>query len=319
MTGPVDGVYLSGTLDLAGMFGSAFAPFADRVRLRNPEAIDDPETVRFAFAWLPPPEAFRRYPNCVMVSSIAAGVDSLLGCPSLPPSAVVTRVRDDAQAQLMAGFAVWHLVWHHRNMGAILADVRAGTWRWRGTPLDLAPAGRPVGILGFGMMGRAIARAVAALGFPVFAASRNPVPEAEPGITVLSGADAVQRVAETATTLINVLPLTQATRGILNRDLFARMPRGAVLIQLGRGDHLVEADLDAALVSGQLSAASLDVFATEPLPPGHPWWRHPKILVTPHLASDTSPEFVAAQVVRSLGEVLAGRIPFNAVSRSDGY
>ncbi len=204
-------------------------------------------------------------------------------------------------------------------MGAILTDVRAGTWRWRGTPLDLAPAGRPVGILGFGMMGRAIARAVTALGFPVFAASRNPVPEAEPGITVLSGADAVQRVAETATTLINVLPLTQATRGILNRDLFARMPRGAVLIQLGRGDHLVEADLDAALDSGQLSAASLDVFATEPLPPGHPWWRHPKILVTPHLASDTSPEFVAAQVVRSLGEVLAGRIPFNAVSRSDGY
>ncbi|RTL72872.1 MAG: hydroxyacid dehydrogenase [Hyphomicrobiales bacterium] len=319
MSAPIDGVYLSGTLDLAGMFGAAFAPFADKVRLRTPDAIDDPETVRFAFAWLPPPDAFRRYPNCVMVSSIAAGVDSLLGCPSLPAKSVVTRVRDDAQAQLMAGFAVWHLVWHHRNMGAILADVRECAWRWRGTPLDLAPDGRPVGILGFGLMGRAIARAVAALGFPVFAASRSPVSDAGPGITVLSAPDAVQQVAEKATTLINVLPLTQATRGILNRDLFARMPRGAVLIQLGRGDHLVEADLDAALDSGQISAASLDVFATEPLPPAHPWWRHPKILVTPHLASDTSPEFVAAQVVQSLGEVLAGRIPFNAVNRSNGY
>lgn len=319
MSGPIDGVYLSSTLDLAGMFASAFAPFADKVRLRTPDAIDDPEAVRFAFAWLPPVDAFRRYPNCVMVSSIAAGVDSLLGCPSLPANAIVTRVRDDAQAQLMAGFAVWHVVWHHRNMGAILSDVREGAWRWRGTPLDLAPAGRPVGILGFGLMGRAIARAVAALGFPVFAASRGPVSDVLPGITVVSGADAVQRVAEQATTLINVLPLTQATRGILNRDLFARMPRGAVLIQLGRGSHLVEADLDPALESGQISAASLDVFATEPLPPGHPWWRHPKILVTPHLASDTSPEFVAAQVVQSLGDVLAGRIPFNAVSRSNGY
>jgi glyoxylate/hydroxypyruvate reductase A len=185
--------------------------------------------------------------------------------------------------------------------------------------MHLAPSRRPVGILGFGMMGRAIARAVLALGFPVFAASRMQPHEQEPGITVLSGEDAIQRVAEHSTTLINVLPLTDATRGILNKSLFARMPRGAVLIQLGRGDHLVEPDLDEALDSGQLSAASLDVFGTEPLPPGHPWWTHPKILVTPHLASDTSPEFVAGQVVQSLGEVLSGQVPFNAVSRASGY
>lgn len=319
MGAPVEGVYVSSRLDLDGMFSPAFARHAGAVRLRAPEAVEDPSVVRFALAWAPAPDAFARYPNLAMVASIAAGVDSLLACPSVPPHAVVTRVRDDGQGRLMAGFAVWHLVWHQRNMGAILADVRAQRWQWRGHPYHLAASRQPVGILGYGLMGRSIARAVAALGFPVLAASRSAPAEAEAGVTVFHGEEAIERVATAATTLINVLPLTAATRGILNKRLFDRMPRGAVLIQLGRGDHLVEADLDDALASGQIAGASLDVFGTEPLPQGHPWWTHPKILVTPHLASDTSPEFVAGQVVESLAEVLAGRIPFNAVSRANGY
>lgn len=317
--GVIEGVYLSRTLDLPAHFAKAFAPYAARVRLRLPEAIDDPARVTFALAWAPAADAFAPYPNVRLAASIAAGVDSLLTCPSLPPDAIVTRVRDDTQAQLMAGFAAWHVIWHHRNMGAILDDVRAGVWQWRGHPLERAPARCPVGVLGFGMMGRAVARALAALGFPVFAANRSAPSADEPGVTVLSGTDAIGHVAERAQFLVNVLPLTEETRGILDARLFARMPRGAVLIHLGRGSHLVAADLDAALASGQLSAASLDVFPQEPLPAAHPWWRDPRILITPHLASDTSPEFVAAQVVETAEAVRAGRVPFNAVSRASGY
>ncbi len=317
--GVIEGVYLSRTLDLPHHFAKAFAPYASRVRLRLPNDIDDPSCVTFALAWAPQADAFRPYPNIRLVSSIAAGVDSLLACPSLPPEAIVTRVRDDNQAHLMAGFAAWHVIWHHRNMGTILDDVRAGLWKWRGHPLDRAPAKCPVGVLGFGLMGRAVARALIALGFPVIAANRSVQSAEEPGVTVLSGADAVGRVAERAQFLVNVLPLTSETTGVLNARLFARMPEGAVLIHLGRGSHLVEADLDAALDRGQLSAASLDVFPHEPLPRGHRWWSDPRILITPHLASDTSPEFVAAQVVETAEAVRAGHMPFNAVSRDTGY
>jgi glyoxylate/hydroxypyruvate reductase A len=317
--GVIEGVYLSRTLDLPAHFAKAFSTFASRVSLRLPEQIDDPARVTFALAWAPAADAFARYPNIRLVSSIAAGVDSLLACPSLPPDAVVTRVRDDNQAHLMAGFAAWHVIWHHRNMGAILDDVRAGQWNWRGHPLDRAPAKCPVGVLGFGLMGRAVARALVAMGFPVIAANRSVQSADEPGVTVLSGDDAIGRVAERVSLLINVLPLTADTRGVLDARLFARMPKGAVLMHLGRGSHLVEADLDAALQSGQISAASLDVFPQEPLPTGHRWWADPRILITPHLASDTSPEFVAAQVVETAEAVRAGQMPFNAVSRDSGY
>lgn len=318
-SGVIEGVYLSRTLDLPGFFARAFEPHAHRVRLRLPAEIDDPARIAFALAWAPAADAFRPYPNLKLACSIAAGVDSLLACPSLPPDAIVTRVRDDNQAQLMAGFAAWHVIWHHRNMGAILSDVRDGIWQWRGHPLHRAPGNCPIGVLGFGLMGRAVARALLALGFPVFAASRSAPSADEPGVTVVSGADAIERVAERATMLINLLPLTRATEGVLNAQLFARMPRGAVLIQLGRGSHLVEADLDAALDSGQISGASLDVFRQEPLPRAHRWWRDPRILITPHLASDTSPQFVAAQVVETAEMVRAGQVPFNAVSRDNGY
>jgi glyoxylate/hydroxypyruvate reductase len=315
----IEGVYLSRTLDLPAHFAKAFERYGGRVRLRLPEEIDDPARVMFALAWAPAANAFTPYPNVRLAASIAAGVDSLLTCPSLPTAAIVTRVRDDNQAQLMAGFVAWHVIWHHRNMGAILDDVRAGLWQWRGHPLDRAPAHTPMGVLGFGLMGRSVARALVALGFPVLAANRSVRSADEPGITVFSGEDAIGRVAERAHFLINVLPLTAETRGILDARLFARMPKGAVLIHLGRGSHLVEADLDAALASGQISAASLDVFPQEPLPAAHRWWRDPRILITPHLASDTSPEFVAAQVVETAEAVMAGRMPFNAVSRDSGY
>jgi glyoxylate/hydroxypyruvate reductase len=139
------------------------------------------------------------------------------------------------------------------------------------------------------------------------------------GVSFESGEDAVLQVAARSRILINVLPLTHATRGILNARLFSAMPMGAALIQLGRGEHLVEEDLTRALDSGRLAGASLDVFRKEPLPPDHPWWRDPRILVTPHQASDSSPVLVADQVSRAALDVAAGRRPETAVDRANGY
>ncbi|WP_248304799.1 NAD(P)-dependent oxidoreductase [Breoghania sp. L-A4] len=316
----MEGVYLSATLDIEQHIGAAFDAHRGAIRLRRPEDIDDPKAVRFAVAWQPSDFAFERYPNVKMVASIAAGVDSIVNCPSLPDDAVVTRVRDDSQGDLMAGFAAWHVIWHHRAMQVHLDAQAQGRWRRQRFDNVVRPRDCPVGILGFGLMGRAVARAVTGMGFPVIAAVRSaPKGEAMPGVSFETGPGSAQRTAARARMLINVLPLTEATRDILSAGLFDQMPMGAVLIQLGRGEHLVEADLDAALDSGRLSAASLDVFRREPLPPEHPWWRDPRILITPHQASDTAPELVARQIARAVHEVMDGRTPDTAVDRASGY
>ncbi|MEP1944360.1 MAG: NAD(P)-dependent oxidoreductase, partial [Sulfitobacter sp.] len=175
-----------------------------------------------------------------------------------------------------------------------------------------------VGILGYGLMGKAIAQATAALGFQVLVASRT-AGESEAGITRISGDDAVNEVAAQADILINVLPLTPQTRNVLNAKLFAIMPKGAALIQLGRGDHLVEEDLIAALDSGQIGGASLDVFKQEPLPDTHPFWTHPNVVVTPHEASVTTPEVVANALENAINDVAAGRCPTSIVDLKTGY
>lgn len=318
---PVEGVCLSATLDLKALFGEVFERFAPGVRLLSPEEVEDPSRIRFALAWRPAADAFEPYPNLLLVSSIAAGVDSLLACPSLPADVVVTRLRDPDQGALMAGFAAWHVVWHHRNMGAFLEAEANGEWLGIGRYSGFsAPRTCTVGVLGYGLMGEAVARGVAALGFPVVAALRKPRDEPPPpGVRFEVGANAIRDTAAESRILINVLPLTEATRDVLDMELFSVMPEGSALIQLGRGDHLVDEHLDAALDSGRLSAASLDVFRQEPLPPDHRWWRDPRILITPHKASDSSPRLVAEQVSAGMREILAGRVPETAVCRKDGY
>jgi len=313
----IEGVYLCSALDLPDLFGAAVEA-APGLKLYRPEDVPDPSRVRFALVWRPAPDAFEAYPNIALVQVIAAGVDGVLRNPSLPERAVVTRVHDDEQAAIMAGFAAWHVVWHHRRMGNYLAAQEAGTWD-RTTIKTLRPPSQvTVGVLGYGLMGQAIATTVASMGFAVHAATRTGGDSGD-GITRVAGPDAVQQVAARSDILINVLPLTEATRDILNADLFARMPEGAVLIQLGRGQHLVEDDLLAALDSGRIGGASLDVFHTEPLPGDHPFWTHPKVIVTPHEASVTSPKAVSDTLVRSVQEIERGQRPTAAVDKTTGY
>ena len=310
---PAIGVYLSSQLDLKEIFGEATDP---RLVLLRPEEVEDPAAVTCALCWQAPADGFDAYPNLKVAGSIAAGVDHILACPSLPGDAIVTRVRDDSQADLMAGFAAFHVVWHHRRMDDFVEWNRQG--RWVRTDRPAEPCETTVGVLGYGLMGRAVARAVAALGFRVVAAARTPA-EAAPGVEVIAGEDAIGRVAERAQILINVLPLTEATRDALDAALFARMPKGACLIHIGRGEQMVEEDLLAALNSGHLAAASVDVFRREPPGDDHPFWAHPRVFVTPHRASDTSRHATVRQLADAVEAVAQGRDPANRVDRRKGY
>jgi glyoxylate/hydroxypyruvate reductase len=306
---------VSSRLDLRFYLAAEFARIADRIEIVDHRNDRRDADIRLAIAWHPPDDAFAHYPNLKAVCSIGAGVDNIVRCPSLRPEVDVVRIVDPAQAQMMSGFVVWHVIWHQRRFATYLDQQRSGIWQ----RLSQRPAQSvPVGILGYGEIGQKVAADLALLGFPVMAWSRTakPTPPAVRGFHGPSGLAAMLGETEV---LVNLLPLTDETRGILNSELFGRMRRGGCLIQVGRGEHLVEEDLLAALDSGQLEGAALDVFASEPLEPAHPFWRHPKIVVTPHDASEVRVEAVAATLVATADAIQSGQRPPYAIDRARGY
>lgn len=308
-------VFLSSSLDLRDYLGSEIPRLSDRIELVGHRAGDADPGIRMAIAWKPSDDAFACYPNLRAVCSIGAGVDNILACPSLRPDIDVVRVVDPAQAQMMSGFVLWHVIGHQRRFAAYLAQQRDQLWqrlRQRGAQ-DV-----PVALLGYGEIGQRVAADLAMLGFPVMAWSRTEKPTPT-GITGFHGTAGLADMLERTEVLVNLLPLTPQTRGILNRETFGRMRRGGYLIQVGRGEHLVDNDLLAALESEQLAGAALDVFVPEPLRPGHPFWRHPKIIVTPHDACDVSLAAVSATLRATADAIEAGRRPPHAVDRAHGY
>jgi glyoxylate/hydroxypyruvate reductase A len=202
----------------------------------------------------------------------------------------------------------------HRQDVDYRAQQAAGEWREHS---QKNAAERTVGILGFGTLGEAAGRTLQALGFDVAGWSRSA--KEVPGFTTFAGAAGLDRMLARSEILICLLPMTPETEGILNTELFARLPRGAAIVNAGRGRHLVEADLLAALASGQLSAAVLDVFRDEPLPPAHPFWRHQRIIVTPHVAAETHPPTATAIIAAAIEDLEAGRPIPNLVDRERGY
>ena len=187
---------------------------------------------------------------------------------------------------------------------------------WRELPQKNAGE-RPVGILGFGAIGQDAAKKLAGLGFPVSGWTRQPREIA--GFTTYAGVSGLPRLLAGSEILVCLLPLTGATEGILNARTFGLLPEGAGLVNAGRGAHLVEADLIPALDRGQLSAAALDVFRDEPLPPGHPFWRHPRILITPHIAGVTNPVTAAPIILDNIRRCAAGRALLHRVDPARGY
>jgi len=310
----IEVVALCAQYDLKGLYGPYFEAAHPELRLLAPEEVPDPAAIRHAFAFVPAPDAFDAYPNLQMVSSAGAGVDGLLRNPSLRADLAISRLVVPEQAEMIAGFAIWHIVGFHREMARYAALQGAAEWR---AVNRSAPSEMPVGLLGFGHIAATLGRALKALGHPVLAyGSRARV---EDGIEVLSGPEGLARMLSEARAVVNLLPLTDATFGLLNAETFAQMRADAILVQLGRGGHLVEADLLAALAAGRPAHAALDVFETEPLPADHPFWAHPQITVTPHVAGEASSPTLVRHIAEGILAFERGEAPSGLVDRARGY
>jgi glyoxylate/hydroxypyruvate reductase len=278
---------------------------------------DDPgdrAAVEYAVVWKPPPGGLKTFSNLKCIVSMGAGIDHLLADPDLPRQVPVIRTVGSELRQRMREYLALHVLRYHRRLPDVEAAQRRKDWEQVITP----PAQkRVVGIMGLGNMGAQAAHTLAELGFAVEGWSRRP--KRLHGIACHHGDDGLGTFLARSEILICLLPLTPATEGILNRRLFAGLPRGACLINVGRGQHLVEKDLVPALDSGQLGGATLDVLQQEPPPADHPFWTHPKILLTPHIASLIDPETGAKVIAQNLKLFMAGQPVPDMVDLSQGY
>lgn len=260
------------------------------------------EEIDAVVCWSPPPGLLARMPSLRLVQSVGAGIDHITSDPSLPDVPVCRIVDRDTTAGMNA-YLAWSVIHGQRHMGGYIESQRRAAWE----KAPIVPPGRHrVGIAGLGVLGQSAARALAAIGYTVRGWSRSPKENLPAGIEAFHGDAARAEFLAGCDTLVCLLPLTDATRGVLNAELFAQLPRGAHLINAGRGAHLVQHDLLAALQSGQLASAVLDAFIEEPLPPGHPFWHHPRITVTPHVATLTAPEAIARQTHENLARLRCG-------------
>ncbi len=274
----------------------------------------DMADIEYAFVWAPEPGALRKFPNLKCIFSIGAGVDHLLQDPDLPDGVPIVRMVEPELTQGMSEYVTMHVLRYHREVPALEQQQRDKVWHELIAPT--APS-RKVGLLGFGVLGQDAARVLRVLKFDLASWSRTPKRVA--GVQSFYGADGLGPFLARTEILVCLLPLTAKTQGILNRDLLAKLPRGACLINAGRGGHQVEEDILAALDSGQLAGATLDVFLTEPLPTGSPFWTHPKVTLTPHIASVTQQISAIKQVVANIRRIQAGKTPLNTVDRELGY
>lgn len=270
--------------------------------------------IRYALIWRPDPAALTQLPNLKAILVMGAGVDVALSNPGLPADIPVVRLLDAGMADPMAEYALHAVLHFQRRMCEYAEQQRSANW----FPLAWKLAREwPVGVMGLGIMGGLIARRVSALGYPVAGWVRNA--RTIEGVEIFAGTRGLAPFLARSRVVINALPLTPDTRDILGAGAFAAMPKGAFLVNIGRGAHLVDRDLIAALDSGHIEAAMLDVFREEPLPALHAFWRHPKIIITPHVAAPTIVSAAAAQVIENVRRLERGEPPLGLVDRSRGY
>ncbi|QQR36072.1 glyoxylate/hydroxypyruvate reductase A [Devosia oryziradicis] len=301
------------------------ASWADKLRaelapypvVRRGDAFD-PSDVRYIFVWKPKPDAFDGLNGLKAVLSLGAGVDALLRHPKLPDAPIVRFVDDDL-SQRMSDYVVAHVTMHHRLYTRFRADQKAKRWSQLYPP---AASETTVGIMGMGVLGQDAAKRLLPLGFTLRSWSRTP--KTIGGVEGFAGTESFDRFLAGTDILVNLLPLTPETSGILNYETFSKLRRdkldgGPAIVNAARGGHQREADIVRALGDGTLGAASLDVFETEPLPESSPLWAIENCYITPHIAAISNEKSGVAYFSRIIRAHEAGEPLINVVDRDRGY
>jgi glyoxylate/hydroxypyruvate reductase A len=277
------------------------------------------EEIEMALTWAHPTGALRKYPRLGCICSMGAGIDHLLTDPKLPDpdlpgNPTIVRLVDQKLVRDMSEYLLLAVLTHFRQFDFYQAKKQKNDWQ------PLLPREKKemvIGIMGLGQLGEAAAKRLQEAGFSVCGWRNSPKKIDQ--VPSFHGKEQLDSFLSRAHILICLLPLTRQTRQILNQDTFSKLPQGAYLINVGRGDHLKEADLLTALDQGHLAGACLDVFQTEPLPGDHPFWQHPQIRVTPHISSQTNPTSVAPQILDNLNRLRNGRPLLNQVNIKKEY
>jgi len=285
---------------------------APALDLRTWPDVGDPADIDYVIVWNHPAGALAQFPNLKVIASFGAGVDHIFRDPDLPANVPITRLVDDSLTRQMAEYVAGVILNHRLRLTEYREYQAAGHWR----PQEPRP-GQNVCLLGLGHIGGEVARLLIRLEYTVCGWSRSP--KDLPAVACHHGPDGLDRALADADYVVCLLPLTGATENILNQDLFRRMKKGAYLINAGRGGHLNEDELLDALYQEQVGGACLDVFKTEPLPADHPFWRHPRIAITPHIASLTDIDKAAAQFLENHRNMQNGRALVNTVDPGKGY
>jgi glyoxylate/hydroxypyruvate reductase A len=268
----------------------------------------------YAVGWAPPADFFERHPGLRAFFAAGAGVDRLMRHPGLPAGLPVVRLEDAGMGPLMAEYCLHELLriaGRHDAYAALQAQRR-----WEELPA-IARQDLPVGVFGVGVLGAQVARHLGAAGFTVRGFARSP--RRVEGVEVMHGPDGWRAFLAATRVLILLAPLTAETENAIDAAALDALRPGGWLVNIARGALVVDADLIAALDTGRLAGATLDVFREEPLPPAHPFWTHPRIRVTPHVSGPTLVSVSAAQVVEGLAAMRRGEPPRGLVDRRRGY
>ncbi|KAJ3329515.1 hypothetical protein HDU76_007749 [Blyttiomyces sp. JEL0837] len=286
----------------------------------------DPSSIEVAIVADPPRGALTKFNNLKVIASLWTGVDGILADPTYPghtnKNITLVRLLDPEMSRSMSESALMHTLNAHRQLHAYARQQRAQVWEKRPNGLfQPMTHERHVGILGSGELGQASARILSQHGFTVTTWGRSPRPvAADKGFKYLHGPEGFDQILSDSEILINLLPLTNETRGLLNKDSFAKMRKGSTLINLARGAHVIEPDLIDALDQGHIDMAVLDVFAKEPLPADNPLWNHPRVVVTPHVAALTNPSTAGVVIAKTIHDHFNGNYPLRGtVDLTRGY